>query len=40
MHQANVKCAMSNVQYTTYDHSQARKEIMSSTYDLERKFRL
>jgi len=36
---ASVKCAVSNVQYTTHDHSHARKAIMSSTCDLSRKFR-
>jgi len=35
VHWASVKCAVSNVQYTTYNHSQARK----ATCDLNRKFR-
>jgi len=35
----NVQSPVSDVQYTTNDHSQARKEIMSSTCDLDRKFR-
>ena len=39
VHWVSVKCAVSNVQYTTYDHSQARKAIISSTCDLNRKFR-
>jgi len=36
VHWTSVKCAVSNVQYTTYDHSQARKAIISSTCDLNR----
>ena len=29
-----MKCAVSSAQYTTYNHSQARKAIISSTCDL------
>ena len=41
VHWASMKCAVSNVQYRTftYDHSQARKAIISSTCVVVRKFR-